>query len=528
MVTKKLYADLVIKNANIWTMEKDQPRAEAVASFEDFIIKIGKNEDIEPLIGSNTIVIDAKRKTVIPGFCDAHTHLAWTGLNKLYLDLGSAKSIEEVLELVKAQTRKVPKGKWIIGRNWDQANWIEQRYITKDDLDPITPDHPVFLRHVSGHMATVNSLGFEYLKLPLDLKGVEKDTNGNVTGILRDVELDDYAELRPSLDDFVKGLELGMEEALKHGITSIHDNVTFEVLHAYRELIKANKMKIRVYAIVYQDMLDEIIKLGIKQGYGDKWFTFGAVKLMTDGALSSRTALLFEDYTDKPGERGFALYDKEKLTQTIKKVHEANLQVAAHAIGDKAIAQLVEAFFEAIPTSELTTRKHRIEHAELVREEEIKKATQARLVFSMQPNFVYRWGMLGINGMYEQRLGRERTMRNNPFRWVIEHDLVLAFGSDGMPIGPLYGIKGALFHPNPEQRLTLEEAIKCYTLYPAITSNQDYIKGSLKSGKLADMVILSHNLDELEDLNAFHEVKVETTIIGGKILYQRNNLPKTA
>lgn len=521
MVEKQLYADLAIINANVWTMEDNQPRAEALACVNDFIVKVGTNEEIAPLIGPSTKVIEAHNRTVIPGFIDSHTHIAWTGLNLIYLNLGETKSIDEVLELIKEKIKETPKGKWIIGRNWDQANWVEKRYITKDDLDPISPDHPVFLRHVSGHMATVNSLGFAKLNLPLDLEGVDKNKNGEITGILRDVELDDHSELRPSHQDFIKGLQLGMKEAVKLGITSIHDNVTFETLPAYKELINENKMLLRVYAIIYQDMLDEIIKLGIQQGYGDKWFMFGAVKLMTDGAISSRTALMYEDYSDKPGEKGFALYTEEQLRTMIGKVHQAGLQVAAHAIGDKAITRLIEAFRDVLPPLECKRMRHRIEHAELVRKEDLELAAKLGIVFSMQPNFVYRWGLVGVNGMYEQRLGKERTLNNNPFGWVKKASIPLVFGSDGMPIGPLYGIKGALFHPNPKQRLTLKEAIKCYTLYPALAAHQENTKGSITPGKLADIVVLSHNLDLLKDVEEYHQIDVDMTIIGGKVAFEK-------
>ena len=518
----KLQASLIIKNANIWTMDENNPRADSLAVFSNTLLKIGTYSEIAPLIGEKTIVIDADENTVLPGFIDAHTHITWTGLNKVYLDLRETKSIDEVLELVKNEIKNKEKGEWIIGRAWDQSKWREQRYITAKDIDPISPDNPVLLRHVSGHSVTVNTLGFNRLQLPKDQLGVDLDESGNITGILRDVELSDKEEIRPTFDMFVKGIKLGIEEALSLGITSIHDNITFEVLPAYLKLVSENQLDIRVYGIIYEDMIDEAIRIGLNRDFGDNWFRIGACKLMTDGAISTRTAYLFEEYDDKTGEKGFALYDEAMLKEAVTKIHNNNLQIAAHAIGDKAVANLIYAIKHNIDSEESIKSLHRIEHAEMLRKEDVVNSKTHGLIYSMQPNFVWRWGMVDVNGMYEQRIGRERTMINNPFKWIIDEDLLIIFGSDGMPLGPIYGIKGAIFHPNPALRLSLEEAIRCYTLNPAIASREEKIKGSLSAGKLADIVIVNRNLDKI-DIQEFHDVEVVHTIVGGKVKYTKTN-----
>jgi len=516
----KLHANLVITKANIWTFDEEKPRAESLAVFSDTIVKIGDKLEIEPLIGPGTEIIDAKGNTILPGFIDAHTHIAWTGLNKIYLDLRETKNIEEVLDLVEEDIATKEKGEWIIGRAWDQSNWTTQRYITAADLDPISPYNPVILRHVSGHSVAVNSLGFERLELSKDQLGVDLDENGAITGILRDVDLSNKQNIKPTPDMFVRGLELGMEEALSLGITSIHDNITYEVLTAYLHLIKEKKLPIRVYGIIYEDMISDAIKMGLDRDFGDKWFRIGACKLMTDGALSTRTAYVYEDYLDKPGERGFALYDKGKLKEMVTQVHNSNLQLAAHAIGDKAVSNLISAIVENIDSEESKEALHRIEHAEILRKEDVERAKSHGIIFSMQPNFVWRWGMIDVNSMYEQRLGRERTLVNNPFKWILDENLLLIFGSDGMPLGPLYGIKGAIYHPNPELRLTLEKAVQCYTLNPAIASKEESVKGTLSAGKLADIVILNKNLDEIQ-LEEFHDVDIVYTIVGGEIKFKK-------
>ena len=516
----KLYADLVIKNANVWTMNEEKPRAESLAIFYDTIMKVGNKYEINELIGPKTEIIDAENNSVIPGFIDAHTHIAWNGLNRVYLYLGDTKSLKEAVELVKKECEKKKPGEWIIGRSWDQSKWSEQRYITAADFDLVSPNNPVILTHVSGHFATVNSIGFEKLDLSKDQLGVDVDENGEIIGTLRDVDLSDKKELRPKFDDIIKGIKLGIKECLSLGITSVHDNLTFENLIPYLDLARNNQLKIRIYGIIYEDMIDEAIKLGLSQIYADKWLKIGAVKLMTDGAISARTAYIYDDYDDQEGEKGFALYDESKLDEMVVKVHNAGMQIAAHAIGDKAIANVITSIEKNIDPEECKKALHRIEHAELLLEKDVKRASKLGLVMSMQPNFVWRWGMIGVNGMYEQRLGTERTMINNPFRWVLNNDLLLAFGSDGMPLGPIYGIKGAIYHPVPSLRLTLEEAIRCYTLYPAITSGEEKFKGSLVSGKLADIVILNRNLDTIE-LESFHDVNINYTIVGGVIEYKK-------
>ncbi|MHA1222794.1 MAG: amidohydrolase [Candidatus Heimdallarchaeaceae archaeon] len=518
---QKLYADLVIKNANIWTMNENREKARNLAVFQDIIVKVS-DEKLDYLIGPKTILIDAENRTVLPGFIDSHTHIAWSGLNLISLNLEEASSIKHVLDLIKEEISRIKPGQWVIGRAWDQSHWPEQRYITAKDLDPISPENPVFLRHVSGHLVTVNTLAFEKLGLNKDLKGVDVDENDEIIGTLRDIELDDFEEIRPKFEDFVQGLKLGIQEALKLGITSIHDNITFETLFPYLSLVKKKELQIRVYGIIYENMIDEVAKLGINRNYKDKWFRIGACKLMTDGALSSRSAYLFEEYTDKKGEYGFPLYDESKLDEMITKVHHSELQIAAHAIGDRAVANLIDSIERNIDPSVCIKSNHRIEHAEILRESDVERAKKLGLVFSMQPNFVWRWGMIGINGMYEQRIGTERTMFNNPFGWILKNNLLLIFGSDGMPLGPLYGIKGALFHPNPELRLTLEQAIQCYTINPAKAVGEEDIKGSLEEGKLADIVLLSHNIEEIE-IDEFHQVEVLCTIVGGEIKYKKEN-----
>ena len=515
----RMAIDLVIINANIWTLESKK-REEALAVLDDMIIKVGSNEEIKELITDETIVIDAKGNTVLPGFIDAHTHIIWTGLNKIYVDLENTKSIEEAVTLLKQEADKKGPDKWVIGRNWDQSKWVEQRYITAQDLDKKITNNPVFLRHVSGHLSTVNTLGYKRLRIDDNTHGVDKDENGAVVGILRDIELDDNEELLPTAEDILNGLNLGMEEALKLGITSIHDNIIYETWPAYKYLKQNNQLKVRIYGIIYQTMLEEATKLGLTRNYEDKWFKVGAVKLMTDGALSSRTAYLFDDYIDKEGEKGFSLYDDQKLDYMVKAVHDSGLQLAIHAIGDKAIAKVVDSIQRMINKEECKTALHRIEHAELVRKEDVERVKDWNIVFSMQPNFVWRWGMVDVDGMYEKKLGRERTLLNNPFKWVTDNDLHLVFGSDGMPLGPLYGIKGVIFHPNPDLRLGLEEAIYHYTYTPAVVSGEDKIKGSLKPGKLADIIILNRNLDQI-DLESFHDVDINYTIVAGSVAYKR-------
>ncbi len=519
----RVFADLVVENGNIWTMDEQNPRANALAVFLDRIVKVGTMEEISELIGPKTKIIDGQGNTVLPGFIDAHTHLASVGLNSIQIDLGGKKSINEVLGTLEKEIHKTTEGEWIIGRNWDQSEWKEERYITASDLDTLGGRNPILLRHVSGHLSTVNTVGFNRLELSKDIDGVDLDDDGEIIGTLRDVELDDHPEIKPSLDEYVDALKLGMEKAIKVGITSIHDNLTFDSLKAYRKILEDQCMQIRVYGIVYQDLFTEIKKVGIKKGLGDKWFKIGAVKLMTDGAISSRTAYLFEDYSDMKGEKGFALYDSEMLEKKVEEVHKAGLQLAVHTIGDKAVTKLLDAIEKTIPADECKNARHRIEHAELVLEQDIERSRIYGIVYSMQPNFVWRWGRIGVNGMYEQRLGKERTLRNNPSQWVLNNGLILAFGSDCMPMDPLFGIKGALFHPNEELRLDLEQAIRCYTLEPAKVSGEITEKGSLSYGKLADLIVLNKNIENI-GLEEFDSIEVDCTIVGGKIVYKKDNI----
>ncbi len=521
MMTKEkgYFADLVLINGEIISLDTENTIYEGIAVKDGKIIELGSNSDVKYWIGTKTHVVDLKGKVVIPGFIDAHTHFVGMGLKFTHLELYNTKSLKEALELVKKEAEKKRSDEWIMGSSWDESRWIENRYPTRWDLDKVVPDKPVYLVRICGHMAVTNTIGLKLLNVPKGTRGFEIDEKtGEPTGILKEDALE-YAErvLKPSINECLKGIKLAVDYSLKCGVTSVHDTVMVNHLSAYQISMLETWLKVRIYALPWYTNLEYLSALGLRRGFGNNWLKIGGIKLMVDGSIGARTAALTEPYNDDPSTKGMLLMNKGQLVEIIKKADENGLQVAAHAIGDMAIEVLLNAFEEALKGKDSKKNRHRIEHCELPTEDQIDRMRKLGLIASMQPNFVGNWGMPG--GMYEQRFGKGRWRRNNPFKIMLEKNVVLAFGSDCMPFGPLYGIWSAVNHPVEESKLNVEEALRAYTNGSAYASFEEDIKGSLEVGKLADMVVLTKNplKTPLKDIR---NINIYMTIVDGKIVHK--------
>ncbi|MFQ5832992.1 MAG: amidohydrolase [Candidatus Thorarchaeota archaeon] len=513
----ELEADLVVFNGNIVTMDPQNPRVTAIAVKSYKILAMGDDEQLFHLVPNATRVIDLGGKTVVPGFVDAHTHLTSDGIRASHIKLHSAESLEDALEILKEALPNYRTGEWVLSYGWDESQWPQKRYLNARDLDKVSKKHPIFATRIDGHLVSVNSFGFEKLGIPLELEGVMKTKSGAPTGVLKDVG-GVHDKIRPDSEAVREGVVAGNRMANELGITAAVDNAVAGMLKHVRDVEQNNNLSVRMVINPPVEQMNHMIKLGLTSGMGSPLVKIGGVKIFTDGSIGAATAAVSKPYEGQKSNKGMLLVDKNKYSRIVKKAVNNDIQTVTHAIGDAAIEMVIETF-EGLSESmraKIRDQRHRIEHAELINEWQIRRAVGLGLILSMQPNFVAKWQLEG--GLYEHRFDEERVRGMNMFRVALDNGARLCFGSDGMPYGPLYGIWAATTHPNPRVVLTVEEALRCYTLESAYSSFIERTVGSLAIGKRADFVVLSDDIMSVPP-EAIKDIEVEMTIVGGIIEY---------
>ncbi|MFW9935942.1 MAG: amidohydrolase [Candidatus Thorarchaeota archaeon] len=513
--------DFVVINADIRTMDSQLPKAEAMVISNGRILAIGRGADIEIYLRQAIKTVDMEGRTILPGFIDTHAHLVGLGRKIIHLDLGNTTSIEEALQLVKQRAGELAKGELILGYNWDESHWKNPRYLTKEDLDPITPNNPAILIRVCGHLISVNSLVLDQLDFNPNQEGVDRNPKtGELTGILRDIPVDPR-KFQTNEEDLSKVIMEGCRYANSVGITSLHENLYRDQLPfvaAYIKLRQEKELTVRVYANLEAKLIDLLAALGAPSGFGDDYFRLGGVKVFTDGSFGAQTAAISKPYNDKPETTGLMLFAEEDYDFLIQTANHLGLQVSTHAIGDRAIAMVLRVHEKTSKSKLVHKLRHNIIHAEYLTPPLMKRVKKLDMLLLQQPNFVHRWGL--PNGMYDSRLGPHRAKQLNNFRRILDAGIKVAFGSDCMPMDPLYGIYSATTHPYDSIRITIEEAIRLYTIDAAYASFDEKDKGSLTPGKLADFIVLSQNPLAMkpEELN---DVEVLATYVGGKCVFSR-------
>ncbi len=507
----KVEADLVVFNGNIITMDPQKPTATALAVKSYKVLAVGGDDEVVDMIPTAKRVMDLGGKTVIPGFIDAHTHLTSAGVKAAHVQLNKVSSVEEAVQFLKDAASRYPKGEWILGYNWDESMWTKKRFIESKDLDTVSEDHPVMATRICGHLASVNSIGLKKLGIALDQEGVQKDRLGRPTGVLRDIE-EVWEKVRPTGEEIQEGVKVGNKIANEKGITTVIDNAARGTLRHIREIETSHQLTTRMIVNIPVEQMDHMISLGITSGLGSPLVRIGGVKIFTDGSIGAKTAYVAKGYKDEPKNKGMLLFPQKDYEAIVKKAAEHHIQTVTHAIGDEAI-EMVIATFENLPDkSMLREQRHRIEHAEMINEYQIRRAVSLGLILSMQPNFVGRWQQPG--GLYDDRFEDERVRGMNMFRVALDNGARVCFGSDGMPYSPLYGIWSATTHLNDRVRLTVEEALRCYTMESAYSVFQEHTLGSITVGKRADFVVLSDNILEVP-VDKIIEIDVEMTVVGG-------------
>jgi len=518
--------DVAIYNASVYTMNPRCPQAQAVGIKGNRILCVGNNEEIKRLCSNSTKRIDAHEQVLLPAFIDAHTHFRLMGVRMdNYLDLTSVGSKQELFLRLKEFAESKEQSHWVIGTGWDESKWSGDRtFMTREEIDETIPCQPVALERVDCHLYCVNSQALEVLDLDPSVRGFETE-GGEPTGrLFEDATVYVRQASTPNQEQIISGIQNATVTAYQHGVTSIHQMVVEEGefrddLKAYQKLWRNDQLGVRVRLYFTPNYLDEIITLGLASGFGDSNLQVGGLKLFSDGSIGAKTAWVTEGYQDNPGNKGMRIWNSEELEALIRKAHENDIQLAIHAIGTQALSQVLGCLEVVLQDDPRPYLRHRIEHSEMPTKNQIQRMKKLQVIASMQPNFTGEWGLPG--GMYVERFGRKRIETMNPLRWILDQGIPVAFGSDCMPFGPLYGIHWAINAPFENQRFSVEEAIRAYTLGGAFAGNIEQQLGSIEPGKLADLILLDG--DPFLEPARIKDMAVGMTIFDGRVVWQADS-----
>jgi predicted amidohydrolase YtcJ len=471
-------------------------------------------------------------------FNDAHVHLFSGGAGIASVQLRDARTPEEFRNRIRDYAAQLPKGRWILNGNWDHENWSPARLPTRQLIDDVTLDNPVFINRLDGHMALANSLALklaEVTRETADPPGgtIVRESNGDPAGVLKDAAMNFVSRVipNPGDDEIADAIRAAMRYAAENGVTSVQDMSALpDILAVYQKLLNSDELTVRIYGHQPLPEWERLSRAGVRAGFGSDRLKIGGLKGFADGSLGSTTALFFDPYLDDPKTSGLPsdeMIPESKMLKNILDADRAGLQIAVHAIGDKANKAILDMFAEVEKRNGRRDRRLRIEHAQHLRPEEIKRFGGQRVIASMQPYHAIddgRWA--------ENRIGLQRAKGTYAFRSLLDAGAMLAFGSDWFvaPMEPLMGIYAAVTRrtldgkrPNgwvPEQKITVAEAVEAYTLGSAYASFDEKIKGSIEVGKLADIAVLSDDIFKIKP-EEIEKAKVVVTIFDGRVIYER-------
>jgi predicted amidohydrolase YtcJ len=538
-------ATLILLNGRIWTENPQQPEAEAIAIDGNLIMSVGTSAAIRKLAGPDCKVIDLGGRRVLPGFNDSHVHFIDGGSSLITVRLGDADSAAEFRRRIGEYARSLPKGAWIRNGNWDHQRWSPVALPTHQLIDDVTPDNPVFVWRLDGHMALANRVAMKLAGLDRTTKDVPggeivRDKDGNPTGILKDGATSLVERVMPPLSEkeLDAAMTAAMREAASHGVTSVQsmwdspaDQHSALKFREFQKFARAGTLTVRIYNANPLRDWKSLATAGVQAGFGGPSLRMGNLKTFADGALGSETAWMDAPFADRPGYNGLAsaeLMDSAGMYASIQGADQAGLQISIHAIGDRAIHTVLDLFERAEQQNGAADRRFRIEHVQHLRPADAARFAPLGVIASMQPYHAIddgRWA--------ERELGAERIRSSYAWRLLLDHGAVLAFGSDWpvAPLDPLIGIYAAATRRTldgrnpqgwvPEQRITVAEAVHAYTVGSAFAEHQEGIKGSVQPRKLADLVILTDDIFHMAP-NDFDKAHVYMTVFDGKVIYQRD------
>ena len=531
-------ADKVLINGRIWTVDSARPWAEAVAVRDGRIAAVGTTSEIRKMAGRQTETIDLKNAFVLPGFIDSHVHFVNGGYSLMNIQLREAKTRDEFTARIAAKAKSLPKGEWILNGDWDHTQFDPVELPRKEWIDPVTPDHPVCVNRLDEHMILANSLALKLAGVtkatPVPAGGeiVKDPATGEPTGILKDAAMDlVYDKIpAPSLEQNLRAVEAALRAAAAKGVTSVHD-VSGEVgFDLYQDLLKSGKLTTRITIYIPITSEDLALRLKLKTPFGNDRLSFAGLKGFADGSLGSATAYFFEPYEDDPKTSGLLngqMFPDGAMEKRVLDADAGGLQVALHAIGDRANAIILDIYERTAARHGGRDRRFRIEHAQHLRPADIVRFGQLGVIASVQPCHLIddgRWA--------QSKIGPARARWTYPFKTLLDNGVRLACGSDWpvAPMDPILGIYAAVTRRTlddknpggwvPEQKIPLEEAIKGFTLNGAFAEFAEALKGSITAGKRADLVVLDRNLFEIKP-EEIREARVTMTVVDGDIVFRR-------
>ncbi len=524
-------------HGRIYTNDPKHPWAAALAVRDEKILCIGTIAHIMLDCGAADAPADTVQLNnafVMPGFNDAHTHLGAAARGKLALSLYGVTSIAELEKRVRDEVTKHKPGEWIVGAGWDQTLWPDKAFPNRLQIDEVAPNNPVFLEHVSGHIAVANTQALKHAEILPDTKNpaggeIERFADGEATGILKEGAAMDLVTQRipsPSEERLRQGIEMVFEELAQNGVTSAQDNSEWDDFETFRELKEQGKLTVRITEwLHFLDSTDDLQNHRSMGGTTDPWLKTGALKIVTDGALGSRTAALNAPYSDDPATSGIMTIETEKLKAMAIERDRLGFQLAFHAIGDKANHVALDVFESVERVNPTRDRRDRIEHAQVVAPEDISRFGRLHVIASMQPAHQLndmRWA--------EERIGPERVKGAYAWNSIEKAGGKLAFGTDYPvePINPLRGIYACATRElpaggppggwQPQEKLPLDECILGYTTGSAYAEFEEGKKGQLIVGQYADFIVLSNDLTKIPAPEILR-TKVVRTVVGGRVVF---------
>ena len=540
-------ADVIFIHGNVYTGVLDSSslvagkRSEAIAVRGDRILAVGARDDVMKTKGPDTKIVDLGGHFVMPGFNDAHLHLAEAGREKLSVNLVGVKTLDEFRDRIRAKVETAAPGEWIIGAGWDETLWPVKVPPTRWDLDEVTRDHPVYMDRVDGHIGVANTRALQLASVTVASREpaggkIDRDESGTPTGILRETARDAVRAVIPKLnhDQSRKALELALADLASHGVTSAQDNSSWEAFKIYEELEREGKLTARICEwLPFDDSIETLNDKRQSHSGADDMLRTGMLKGFMDGSLGSKTAALLEPYSDDPKNSGLPQYEKAKLESMTRDRVLAGYQIGFHAIGDKGVQMALDAFAEAEKAAKENKAKAadggadyrlRIEHAQVTSPQQILRFKELKVIASMQPSH-----LLTDMNWAESRLGPKRAAHSYAWAEFLKRGVVLAFGTDYPvePVTPFRGLYAAVTRESengkksyyPEQKLTIEQAITAYTTGSAFAEFDEKQKGKLEPGMLADFVVLDRDVTSVP-LAKILETKVLRTVVGGRTVYE--------
>jgi predicted amidohydrolase YtcJ len=533
-------ADLIVRNAKIVTMDSIDRISEAMAVRGGRISAIGTSQEIASCASPATQVVDAQGRTILPGLIDVHTHaMEWAKSvvsHRIDATYPAMKSIASLVAEVAARSKSSQAGEWIAGAGWDDAKYSDHRYVTRNDLDSVSRDHPVYLVHVSGHLAAVNSAALKVAGLSRttpDPSGgvIEHDPSGELTGILKDNAMDLVAKYLPSepSDLPARAAKYLSAAALAVGLTTIHDiNLTPEDLRGYQQAELAGSLKLRVQIVPrVRNIADAeaLASSGLFTGFGNERLKIGAAKMFADGGMGARTIAIYPPSAiGEDNNFGLLIWKPEDMQKAHRILAAAGWQLVTHAIGDRAIDEVLDSYAATVKALNLSDPRFRIAHGGVSTPAILRRLKEMHVIVDGNPAFVY-W-----IGSWFFKYGPERVRWSYPGKSYFTSGVVAGAGSDVpvTPITPWWGIWASVLRQElttgkilaPEERLTIREALALYTRNGAYIGFEEKLKGSLESGKLADFIVVDRDVLTISP-EQLKDVQVLMTFVGGELCYQK-------